>query len=167
MTDSEQVRLAGYFPGAIGKVVELHGAYYARFWGLDLSFEAQVGRELSEFMAAFDPKRDGFWVAMVGDRFAGAIVIDGHSTPEQGARLRWFIVDPDFHGRGVGKLLMEAAMAFCKKAGHRTVYLWTFRGLDAARRLYERCGFTLAEEHGVDKWGGAIPEQKFTLEIAV
>jgi hypothetical protein len=40
MTD---VRISkGYAPGAIGRVVEMHGDYYARHWGFGVFFEAKA-----------------------------------------------------------------------------------------------------------------------------
>ena len=67
----------GYFPGVIGMITEAHAVYYHEHWGFDVSFETQVGRELSEFVAAFQKGRDGFWVTTVGDRFGGSVAIDG------------------------------------------------------------------------------------------
>jgi GNAT superfamily N-acetyltransferase len=158
-----RIDLMGYFPGVIGKITELHAVYYHDNWGFDISFETQVGRELSEFLSRFDPTADGFWAALVDGDFAGAIAIDG-SQPE-GARLRWFIIRPDFQGTGIGTALMRKAVDFCKAAGHRKMFLWTFKGLDAARTLYERAGFILTEEHEVAQWGQTIKEQKFELAL--
>ncbi|BEQ15491.1 GNAT family N-acetyltransferase [Desulfoferula mesophila] len=155
--------LVGYFPGAIGEVTRLHATYYARYWSLDLSFEAQVGRELAEFMERADPARDLFLAAKDDDRLAGCVALDG--SFDEGARLRWFIVDPGWHGRGLGRKLLSRCLEFARQAGHRKVFLWTFAGLDAARRLYEDAGFTLAEEHEVQQWGGRIVEQKFELHL--
>jgi len=84
---------------------------------------------------------------------------------DEGARLRWFIVEPAWHGRGLGRKLLSQCLDFARQAGHRKVFLWTFAGLDAARRLYEAEGFTLAEEHRVDQWGNQIIEQKFELHL--
>lgn len=159
------VKLTGYFPGAIGKITELHATYYHDNWGLDVSFETQVGRELSEFISELQENRDGFWVAEVGGDFAGSVAIDGRQAGKQGARLRWLIVDPRFQGRGVGRELVKEALEFCKKAGYKKVYLWTFKGLDAARFLYERSGFRLREEHDVDQWGKNLTEQRFDLDL--
>ena len=163
--NTPEITIGGYFPGAIGQLTELHAVYYHGHWGFDLSFEAQVGRELSCFLAELDPARDLFLAARTGDRLAGALAIDGHSTPADGARLRWFIVRPEHAGRGLGARLLTEALDFARRAGHRRVYLWTFRGLDCARRLYERAGFQLAQEHPTEQWGGLIPEQRFDLEI--
>lgn len=160
-----EVRYTGYFPGVIGKITEAHAVYYHENWGFDITFETQVGRELSDFMTRFRKGRDYFQAARVRADFAGSVAIDGSTSDEEGARLRWFIVEPRFHGMGVGSLLLEKAIAFCRYAGHERVFLWTFEGLDAARRLYERAGFSLTEEHDVDQWGGMIREQKFEATL--
>lgn len=161
----DALRLCGYEPGALGRIIEIHATYYWENWGFDVSFETQVGREISEFMGRFQPDVDGFWVAEVDGNFAGAIAIDGSYQGEDGVRLRWFIVDPVYHGRGVGGALIRQAIDFCRTAGHRAVHLWTFAGLDQARHLYEREGFVLTEEHQVAQWGSHISEQKFVLSL--
>ena len=156
---------SGYYPGAIGQVTALHALYYARHWGFDLSFESQVARELSEFLCAFDPAKDLFLAARQGQDLAGALALDGHSTPEQGARLRWFIVHETWQGRGLGRELVRRLLDFARAAGHRRLHLWTFAGLDAARCLYDACGFCLTQEHPVDQWGGRIVEQRLDLDL--
>ena len=159
------VRLTGYFPGAIGKITELHATYYHDNWGLDVSFETQVGRELSEFISGFQENQDGFWVATLAGHFAGSIAIDGKQGKVHEARLRWLIVDPAFQGRGIGKLLLETSLDFCKSTGYKRIYLWTFKGLDTARQLYEQAGFQLREERDVNQWGRDITEQLFEMNL--
>jgi hypothetical protein len=66
-----------YIPGAIGKVVELHGTYYAKQWGFGLFFEAKVATGLTRFLSRFDERHDGFWVALHDQRIVGSITIDG------------------------------------------------------------------------------------------
>lgn len=161
----DKVQFTGYYPGVVGKITEIHAIYYHEHWGFDVSFETQVGRELSEFLRGFDGERDGFWVALINGEFAGSIAIDGAEAEREGARLRWFIVPPEFQGKGIGKRLIERAIAFCRKAGFKRVFLWTFEGLDEARHLYERAGFRLCEEHRVHQWGQEVNEQKFLLDL--
>lgn len=160
-----QIDLVGYYPGVIGQITRLHSLYYHENWGFDLSFEAQVARELSEFLERCRPERDLFLAARTHEQFAGSIVIDGRAEPEQGGRLRWYIVEPGLQGRGIGGLLMDKALDFCRRAGHGRVFLWTFAGLDQARRQYEKAGFRLAQEHRVAQWSSEITEQKFELTI--
>ncbi len=157
------VNLCGYIPGAIGRVTELHATYYHENWDFDLFFEAKVATELSEFLNRFDAARDGFWIAVADGKMVGCVAIDGLEADTQGARLRWFIVAPEYQGYGIGKMLFREALDFCRKANFKRVYLTTFAGLDAARYLYEVHGFTLCEEHEDNHWGRTVTELMFEL----
>ena len=99
--DDVEVR-RGYLPGAIGRVVELHGTYYHTHWGCGAFFEAQVAGQLAEFFGRYDQLRDGFWIATVSGRVEGSITIDGAHAADDGAHLRWFIMSEALRGRGVG-----------------------------------------------------------------
>jgi len=77
------------------------------------------------------------------------------------AHLRWFIVDDGLRGYGIGRALIGRAMAFVDEAGFGETRLWTFKGLDAARALYEQAGFQLAEEASGAQWGTEVVEQVF------
>ncbi len=160
-----EIKIHGYYPGVVGKITEIHAIYYHEHWGFDVSFETQVGRELSIFVSEFDEDRDGFWVATANEKFVGSVAIDGHSVGTEGARLRWFIVDPEFQNAGLGQELISHAVEFCKNKKYPKVFLWTFEGLDAARRLYDRQNFRLSETHNVDQWGQHIKEHKFELVL--
>lgn len=162
---SNELEFHGYHPGVVGKITEIHAIYYHEHWGFDITFETQVGKELSEFMLDFQENRDGFWVATVKNKFAGSIVIDGRQAAAEGARLRWFIVDPDFQGAGIGEALISRAIEFCRQKDYRKVYLWTFKGLEVARALYQRHQFILKQEHLVNQWGQKILEQMFELNL--
>ena len=158
------MQIREYVPGSIGRMVELHGRYYARDWRFGRYFEAQVASELGELLARLDPKRDGFWIAAENDEIVGGIAIDGSGTLEA-ARLRFFIVDDAHRVAGLGGRLMRVALDFCRDAGHKRVYLTTFVGLDAARKLYERHGFSLTEERPHRTWGVEVTEQRFDLHL--
>jgi GNAT superfamily N-acetyltransferase len=157
------VRLCGYVPGAIGKITELHATYYKQYWDFDLFFESKVATELSEFLNRFNSVHDGFWLAMMDEEIVGGIAIDGGETQSSGARLRWFIVDPEYQGKGVGQRLLEEAIAFCRRKDIHRVYLHSFAGLDVARHVYEKFGFVLREEKQDKTWGRTVTEQTFEL----
>lgn len=151
-----QRTFTGYYPGALGRITEVHAVYYHGNWGFDASFEIQVGRELAGFLEGFRASRDGLWLCLV----------DG-GQPGKSARLRWFIVAPAHQGSGIGRELLQRAVSFCRGRGYDPVFLWTFRGLEAAGHLYESTGFVLQEEHPVDRWGARIREQRYQLSPAV
>jgi len=70
-------------------------------------------------------------------------------------------VDDSLRGTGIGRQLMTLAMQFVD-AHYDETYLDTFKGLDAARHLYESYGFRLTEEAAGTQWGTAVTEQRFS-----
>jgi GNAT superfamily N-acetyltransferase len=156
-----------WYPGLIGDVVAIHARYYAEAWGFGRSFEAKVAAELAAFSLRYDPSQDLILSARDGDRTMGSVTIDGSDPALAGGsvHLRWFILDAGARGRGLGHLLLEESLAFARATGRPGVYLWTFAGLHAARRLYDAAGFRLVEEHQGDTWGKRVCEQRFVLDF--
>ena len=158
-----RVVISGYIPGAIGRITELHAAYYSQHAGFGLFFESKVASEISEFLTRFKETQDGFWVAAAEEQVIGSIAIDGIKAQGEGAHIRWFIVDQAYQGQGIGDMLLGEAVDFCRSSGFKRVYLWTFTGLDAARHLYEKHGFVRCRENKGEQWGVVVTEQMFEL----
>ena len=55
-------------------------------------------------------------------------------------------VRPGNRGKKIGEVLIEATASWAKAHGFGTLFLWVTDTNDAARRLYERCGFTVTGE---------------------
>jgi len=161
MSDVEIV--SGYIPGAIGRVVELHGTYYHQHWGFSHFFERRIATELAEFIGRYDEKRDGFWTASLEGRIEGSITVDGLHAEDKGAHIRWFVISDALRGRGIGNRLVNTAIDFCRNRGYQRLFLWSFEGLHAARHLYDKNGFTLVEQRRGNHWGAEVNEQKFEL----
>ncbi len=151
----------GYQAGAIGRIAEMHARFYARGGGFGQFFESTVARGLAEFTSRLENPRNGLWLAMHAGEIAGSVAIDGDDLGANTAHLRWFIMDDGLRGAGVGRRLLAEAVAFCDEQAYAATHLWTFKGLDAARRLYEQFGFSLAEEKPGGQWGKQVLEQRF------
>jgi GNAT superfamily N-acetyltransferase len=156
----------GYEPGLIGRVGELHGRYYAQAWGSGAPFEMLITREFCEFIEHYDPERDLVLSAHIDGVMAGSISMLGqHSGPDV-VQLRFFIVDPAYHGRGAGKALLAGALAWCRERGFRKVFLWTVDGLPQSYGLYEKAGFLVTERTPDDRYTVLRDNLKMELTLA-
>lgn len=151
----------GYCTGVIASVAHLHATYYSEHYGFSDVFERKVATEMSEFMGRIKQASNTIFSAYVGEELMGSVWLDGEDLGNGTAHLRWFIVNPSSQGLGIGNLLLQKATSFVDAAGFDNTRLWTFRGLDAARHLYEKHGFTLAHETRGTQWGTEVFEQEF------
>lgn len=165
MNPTNPINIKGFVTGAIGRIVEMHACYYHKHWEFGPFFEAKVATELSEFIGRFDEQKDGFWTACSDKRVQGSIAIDGIKADSQGAHLRWYIVSNMLCGQGIGRQLISIAMQFCREQQYKRVFLWTFKGLDPARHLYEKNGFELVHEQQGSQWGTTVTEQKYICKL--
>ena len=151
-------------PGDLGRLIALHGVLYADEYGFDLTFEAYVADTVAEYGLAARWERDRLWLAEAEGRLLGAIAIVGRD--EGAAQLRWFLVHPDGRGRGLGRRLLDEALAFCRDAGYSSVFLWTVSPLIGAARLYTAAGFRKTEEKPPARlWGTTLAEQRYDLTL--
>jgi ribosomal protein S18 acetylase RimI-like enzyme len=153
----------GLKPGDIGYIIYLHGVLYAQEYQLDQTFEGDVAIRMGEFARTYDARKDYFAVAELDGKIVGSIVINGLS--DEAAQLRWFLVHPDARGRGLGRQLIEGALAFCRETGYKQVTLWTISELQAAAHLYRRAGFTVTREEAHEIWGATRTEQEYELNL--
>jgi DNA-binding MarR family transcriptional regulator/GNAT superfamily N-acetyltransferase len=153
--------LQGYQPGCIGDIASLHARFYSEHWGFGFFFERKVATELAAFAGTLPAYGKALWLYVENSRSLASLAIDGDK--ETGiAHLRWFIVDDSLRGSGIGRQLMTRAIHFVDEQQFRETYLWTFKGLDSARHLYESFGFTLTNESEGAQWGAKVIEQRFS-----
>lgn len=153
----------GYEPGLIGRISELHGRYYAREWGSGAPFEAMMARDICEFIERYDADKDLILSAHIEDVLVGAIAILGQNPKPEGVQLRFFLVDPAYHGKGAGKALLHSALDWCKQRGYRKIFLWTVDHLPQSRGLYESVGFRITERHHDDRY--TVPRENLKMEL--
>lgn len=155
----------GYVPSLIGRIVEMHALYYSQLVGFGAAFESKVAGGLADFVPRLSHPGNGLWHLDQGGTIVGSLAIDGEGLGDGTAHLRWFIIDDATRGTGFGQALMEKALTFCDGYGYQAIHLSTFKGLDAARRLYERNGFVLTGENPGDQWGKEVREQTFRRSL--
>ena len=148
-------------PGDLGMIAHLHGVLYAREHGLDTTFEPYVAKPLAEFVMDGSGR---LWVAEdENGGVAGSIAVV-ETAPEEG-QLRWFLLAPDARGVGLGRRLLETALAYCRERGMRHVFLWSFSALHDALKLYEHAGFKVTETSTTTLWGAERTEVRMDLQL--
>ncbi|EEE46719.1 helix-turn-helix domain-containing GNAT family N-acetyltransferase [Roseibium alexandrii] len=151
----------GYQTGMIGDISALHARTHGPIVGMGPAFERVVSQAMAEFMPRVYRPMNNSWSVLENEAVIGSITIDGEDLSNNIAHLRWFILSERLRGKGLGKVLLNKALAHCDRLGFNEIHLWTLKGLDAARALYEKNGFDLAEEYLGDQWGHEVMEQKF------
>jgi DNA-binding MarR family transcriptional regulator/ribosomal protein S18 acetylase RimI-like enzyme len=135
-------------PGDVGYVAYLHGNLYDKTYKFGQMFEYYVMKGLTEFM--IDTDGGELWIAEVNGEIAGSIAITKFS--DSVAQLKWFVLNENYQGMGIGKKLMETALNFSKEQNYQHVFLWTVSTLETARHLYKKYNFRLTEEKPNEEW---------------
>ena len=164
--NAESVRPRGPFrlrpprPGDLGWVVSRHAVLYRAEYGWAGPFEGTCAQIVADFVKADDPTRQRCWIAERGGENVGSIFLVKDS--DEVARVRLLLVEPSARGLSIADALIDASIAF---AGYRRITLWTHSLLAAARRLYERRGFTLTESRPHNSWDVEVVGETWDLEL--
>jgi putative acetyltransferase len=113
-------------------------------------FRTLVSDTLREFGFEPDPALDpdltdpggtyaSLWVAVVHGEVVGSVALRALGRDE--VELKRMYLRPDQRGRGLGRRLLETALAEARSLGARLVRLDTTERMETARALYERYGF--------------------------
>lgn len=149
--------------GDMGWVVQRHGELYREEYDWDETFEALVASIVSRFIERYDPKRERCWIAEIAGARVGSVFCVRRSKDV--AQLRLLLVDRRARGTGLGTRLVDECIAFARASGYRKLVLWTNDVLVAARRIYERAGFSLTKSERHHAFGHDLVEQWWELVL--
>ncbi len=138
-------------PGDLGWVVHRQGVLYAEEWGYNQEFEALAAAIVAEFVKKLRPAVERCWIAEKDGDIVGSVFLVWQSKGV--AKLRLLLVEPSARGLGIGARLIEECTRFARQAGYRKITLWTQSELKAARRLYQRAGYTRVATKPHDSFG--------------
>jgi N-acetylglutamate synthase-like GNAT family acetyltransferase len=148
--------------GDLGYITYLHGKIYMEEYQFGTGIETYVARGLADFYDSYNPEKERVWLCEYDEKVIGSMVLVCRGEV---AQLRYFILEKEFRGIGLGKKLMDAFMEALRQIGYKSAYLLTTDGLPASAHLYQRYGFRLVEEHSFDGFGKVQHEQRYELHL--
>ena len=139
-------------PGDLGRIIAHHGDVYSAGWGVNEEFEAHVAAAVAKVAARGWPgERDGLWIVERDGRHAGSLALT--EEPDGSAFVRFFVLDPDLRGHGLGRRLLGELFQLAHALGYERVGLETFSDLTAAAHLYREHGFAVISDDTRPRWG--------------
>jgi DNA-binding MarR family transcriptional regulator/GNAT superfamily N-acetyltransferase len=150
--------------GDFGWIVSRHAELYWQEYQWGPPFEGVCAQIVADFVNKFDPKKERCWIAEANGENIGTVMLVKDEQPGV-ARLRLLLVDPKARGLKLGTRLVDECIKFARKAGYRSMTLWTHENLTAARAVYSRAGFTLTSSEKKQSFGKDVVAEYWDLEL--
>ena len=149
--------------GDAGWIIHRHGALIAAEQGWDLRFEALCASILAEFIRDYDARYERSWIAERDGQILGSLFLA--RVDADTARLRLLYVEKAARGMGLASKLIEKSIQFAQDKGYQRLRLFTTSENIAARRIYERIGFTKTSEEPTDLFGSGLMGEIWEMEL--
>lgn len=160
MSEPDRIRIVGATDVDLTAVAQLARTIWRKH------YPGIITPEQIEYMLARGYARDalrrfitepgaGLDLAHVGERFAGFAAYYRDQSPDE-LKLDKLYVHQDFHGRGVGRRLIEGTEAAAIAQSRSTIVLNVNKNNAQAIRAYTRAGFVVREAVVVDIGGGFV-----------
>jgi len=125
----------------VPQLVELLGILFTQ--EVELSPDPGKQRRALEMILA-DPSRARIYVAREANKVVAMAALHYTTSTAEGGKAAWFedcVVQPEYRGRGIGKLLLEYVVAQARAEGALRVMLLTDGDNERAQALYRKAGF--------------------------
>lgn len=90
-----------------------------------------------------------FWCLFEDGVLIGTVAVRRMNDKE--AELKSLYLFEKYHGRGLGRLLLETALKYAKDREYKTVFLDTTSSSEKAVRLYRKAGFVITDRYNENK----------------
>jgi GNAT superfamily N-acetyltransferase len=127
---------------------------------LGLSFDpARLDADLVDPAAYYAPPQAAFFLAVTQDGEPVGTAAVRPLTADT-CELKRMFVRGAYRGRGLGRLLVDAALEFARRAGYRRMKLDSRPDLTAALALYRRSGFRPCADYNGNERAGVFLEKE-------
>jgi DNA-binding MarR family transcriptional regulator/ribosomal protein S18 acetylase RimI-like enzyme len=150
--------------GDFGWIVVRHAELYWQEYKWGWPFEGICAQIVADFVNKFDAKKERCWIAEMNGKNVGTVMLVKDELPGV-ARLRLLLVDPKARGLKLGTRLVDECIKFARKAGYKSMTLWTHENLTAARAVYAKAGFTLTSSEKKKSFGQNVVAEYWDLKL--
>jgi ribosomal protein S18 acetylase RimI-like enzyme len=147
------IRAAG--PGDIATIARLFREYAASL-SVDLGYQG-FDAELATLPGAYAPPEGALLLALSDiDEPLGCVALRPLSREPATCEIKRLHTTPAARRQGIGKALVEAAIAAARNAGYQAMRLDTLPDLAAAHSLYRALGFEVTAPYAMSPIPGTI-----------
>ena len=157
------VTFRGYREGDAEYIIRRHEILYLKEYGLSEVFAGYVEQGVHRLADHLNPAKECFLIPEVDHRPMGSIAIA--RVDDQTAQLRYFLLEPEARGYGLGLRMVNSALDFARKVGYKHIFLETISALTTARTLYRRAGFQLVHSQRHAQWGSEVDEERWEMDL--
>jgi DNA-binding MarR family transcriptional regulator/N-acetylglutamate synthase-like GNAT family acetyltransferase len=156
--EEKSISIRSYYTSEdVKNMIEQQWLFYNQVHKWDRNF-------LSYLHETFNADIERIWIAEISGQFAGCIGLVNDAAKV--GQLRWFLVNPSFHKKGVGTQLINSLIQYCKDHNYERIFLWTVSDMITARPLYKKFGFKIVEKQEEKSlWGSVLIEERWDLEL--
>ena len=140
-----------------------HQTIYPTEYGFSSTFAEDVDRIIREFVEKFDADKECILIAELNGKRVGSIAIA--KSNDYTAQLRFFLLELDARGKGIGKKLVDRVLEFSRDKGYKHIFLETVSKLEAARTIYKNRGFKITSTQKNPDWGQDILEEHWEMDL--
>jgi len=126
---------------------------YAAFIGIDLEYQG-FSAELANLPGKYAPPSGALLLAEVDGAAVGCVAL--RALDDRTVEMKRLFVRPAARGTGLGRRLVEAAIANAKQGAYSELRLDTLDTMTGARALYRSLGFVEIPPYGRDHLPGTV-----------
>ena len=160
---TDLISIRPFTPSDIDYVISRHKTLYRAERNLSSVFCEYVDESVHNFVHNFDVEKECMFILVCNGSPAGCVAIV--KADEKTAQFRYYILEPEMRGRGLGHKLIDMALDFCRQKGYQHVFLFTITAQKVARHLYRSKGFAITKTYEKPEWGKDVLEERWDLDL--